>query len=278
MRSTVALLSTLLPLSSAINPPAYSGYTLTWQSIFPYAKGVAPDNDNDKWNVITGNLGVNNEVETYTRAAANVECSGNDTLLITPVKASNGAWTSGRIESRYTFTPTLGKTTLAEARIRFGSNAASRKQGIWPAFWLLGDSNRHGTTWPACGELDVFEAIDGQLIGHGTAHCGTASGGPCNETTGLTAQTTFPDNAWHTWRIKWDRTPPRTSSSWLTESITWYLDGKQFHQVKGSTVNSANAWVALAHSPLYFILNVAVGGIWVSFVGPPLVLLRAISR
>jgi len=31
---------------------------------------------------------------------------------------------------------------------------------MWPAFWLLGD-NITVDPWPACGELDVMEHIDG---------------------------------------------------------------------------------------------------------------------
>jgi len=262
----LTLLSLLLPLTSATNPPKYSGYTLKWQSVFPYAKGVLPDSNNDKWNVITGHPTTNNEAQTYTRNPANVQCSGQGTLQLTPIKDAKGKWTSGRIESRYTFTPTAGKITFAEAQIRFGSNPTSRKQGLWPAFWLLGDSFRHGKTWPSCGELDVLETIDGRLTGYGTAHCGTANGGPCKETNGLSASIAMPNQGWHTWRIRWDRTP----SNWKSETITWYMDGKQFQQIKGSTVNDQTAWTALAHSPVYFILNMAVGGFWVSLKSCPL--------
>ena len=33
-------------------------------------------------------------------------------------------------------------------------------QGMWPAFWLLGN-NITTINWPACGELDIMEHIDG---------------------------------------------------------------------------------------------------------------------
>ena len=33
-------------------------------------------------------------------------------------------------------------------------------QGMWPAFWLLGD-NITINPWPACGESDIMEHIDG---------------------------------------------------------------------------------------------------------------------
>lgn len=41
------------------------------------------------------------------------------------------------------------------------------------------------------------------------------------------------------------------------------MDGQQFQQLSGSQLTQ-DIWNALAHSSLYFILNVAVGGTWVS--------------
>lgn len=43
-------------------------------------------------------------------------------------------------------------------------------QGIWPAFWLLGD-NIGEVGWPACGEIDIMELIgkDSANI-HSTLH------------------------------------------------------------------------------------------------------------
>jgi beta-glucanase (GH16 family) len=205
---------------------------------------------------------VNGELETYTSSTANVQLSGGGTLQLVPLKDSSvsGGWTSGRVESKYIFTPSAGKVTIAEAKIRFGSNPTSNKQGIWPAFWILGNSIRSGTAWPECGELDILEAIDGKLTGYGTAHCDVNPGGICNEPNGLGGSITIPDQSWHTWRMAWDRTP----SNWQSETITWYMDGKQFHQITGSQIGNSGIWATLCHDPLYFILNVAVGGYWVS--------------
>lgn len=173
---------------------------------------------------------------------------------------NNAGWTSARLESTYVFTPPDGVRTLVEAKIRFGSNPQANKQGLWPAFWMLGDSIRHGTGWPACGEIDILEMVDGILTGYGTVHCDVAPGGICNEFNGIGGNIGVPDNGWHTWRVIIDRTP----GSWLDESITWYRDGVQFMQVTGARINNQNVWNSLATTPLYFILNVAVGGDWVS--------------
>lgn len=261
MHSHYALfLPVLASLASAWAPPSYSGYTLLWSDSFSGAGGASPSSSN--WNIITGNLGVNGELETYTSSSANVQLSGGSTIQLVPWADSSvsGGWTSGRVESKYTFTPAAGVITLAEADIRFGTNAIANKQGIWPAFWILGDSLRHGTGWPECGELDILETVDGLLTGYGTAHCDVNPGGICNEPNGRGGNIVIPDQSWHTWRMTWDRTP----SSWESETITWYMDGKQFFQISGSTIGDSGVWATLCHDPLYFILNVAVGGNWVS--------------
>ncbi|KUI64246.1 Beta-glucanase [Cytospora mali] len=247
----------LATFAAAWDAPSYSGYTLEWSSAFLYAAGQAPSSSN--WNIITGYLGVNSELEEYTSSSANVQCSGGGTLQLVPWKDSSATygWTSGRIESVYTFTPTAGAVTRAEAEIRFGTNDISTKQGLWPAFWILGESLREGGSWPACGELDVLETVDGILTGYGTAHCGTYPGGVCNEGTGIGGSIAIPDQSWHTWRIEWDR----TSNNWETETIKWYMDGTVFQTITGSQLTEAT-WNSLCHSALYFILNVAVGGSW----------------
>lgn len=259
---TLALLS-LATLTTAWAPPAYSGFNTIWSSQFLYASGTLPNADT--WNYITGNLNVNAEWETYTSSTRNIQCSGGETLQIVPWRdaSTQYGWTSGRIESKYTFTPTAGKVTRVEAPIRFGTNAPANKQGIWPAFWMLGDSLRHGGGWPACGEVDVMETINGQLTGFGTAHCGTYPGGVCNEGNGIQGSIGIPDQEWHVWRVEWDR----TSNNWATETLKWSMDGNVFQTITGAQLGQS-IWTALAHSPMYVILNVAVGGNWVSFTCP----------
>jgi beta-glucanase (GH16 family) len=167
------LASYLLPILagtgvSAWDAPGYDGYRLVWTDNFAGPGGQLPNENN--WNILDGNLGVNNELQTYKRNPRNAQLSGGTTMQLVPWREGN-SWTSGRVESKYTFTPQPGRRTMAEAQIRFGANSIDTKAGIWPAFWLLGDSIRHGTNWPACGELDIMETVNGQLTGYGTIHC-----------------------------------------------------------------------------------------------------------
>ncbi|TGJ86336.1 hypothetical protein E0Z10_g2406 [Xylaria hypoxylon] len=218
--------------------PGYGGYNVVWQENFYGASGSLVEEGN--WNIIERSRAdnANNEWQTYTRSNQNHQLSGGSTLQIVPL--NNNGWTSARLESKYVFTPSDGRRTMVEAKIRFGANGAAQKQGIWPAFWILGDSIRHGTGWPGCGEIDILEMVNGILTGYGTIHCDVAPGGICNEYSVI------------------DRTP----GSWADESITWYRDGAQFMQVTGGRINNVNVWNSLATAPLYIILNVAVGGDW----------------
>jgi beta-glucanase (GH16 family) len=147
-----------------------------------------------------------------------------------------------------------------EAVIRFGDNAQSNKQGIWPAFWLLGDSIRHGVPWPQCGEIDIMETVNGAPTAYGTVHCGVSQGGPCNEPIGRGGTVGLPDNGWHTWTLQIDLEAGR--GNWQNEVIRWMKDGGVYHTLTGAQIGDQGIWNALTHSPLFMILNVAVGGNW----------------
>ncbi|KAK7433016.1 hypothetical protein QQZ08_000489 [Neonectria magnoliae] len=258
LKSNFLSLLSLAGAALAWDAPGYTGLGVLWQDNFAGTGGTLPDTG--RWNIIEGYLNVNAELEVYTRSTRNLQRSGGNTLQLVPWRDSSVStgWTSGRIESRYVFTPTAGRITRAEAVIRFGDNAIANKQGIWPAFWMLGNALRTGGSWPSCGELDAMETVNGQLTGYGTAHCDVYPGGICNEGTGIGGTIGIPDQGWHTWRVEFDR----TRGSWQQETITWYMDGRQFHQIMGSRINNERVWATLCHSPLYFILNVAVGGNW----------------
>ena len=257
---TLAVLFSLLAVALALVPPQYTGYRGLWSDHFDGAVGTLPVSS--KWNVITSSQVFNNEYQTYTSKKANIQVTGAGRLQLIPQvdKSAPRGWTSGRIESKYTFTPTAGKITRLESQLRLAGAPVVNKQGIWPAFWLMGNAYRQGVLWPASGEVDIMENINGDGIGHGVVHCDRAPGGVCNEPIGLASTISIPDSSWHTWRVDFDR----KSSNFKEQSITWYRDGIKFNKVTGAQINSASIWATLAQKPLYIIFNVAVGGDWVS--------------
>jgi beta-glucanase (GH16 family) len=261
-QNALAALS-LLSAASAIDAPIYANFTRKWQANWKGAPNTLPPASD--WNIIQSSVNDNNEFQTYTNSNANLRYNGSEALQIIPRKDASAVrgWTSARIETKFTITPEPGKVTRIESALRIGGGSAKSKQGLWPAFWMMGDSFRSkGTPWPQCGELDIFENINGQASVVGVAHCDTYPNGACNEPVGLAANTPLLDNKMHVWRIEINR----TASFWADQTITWFSDGKQYHKIKGSQLFDSAAWITLAQSPLYLILNVAMGGNW---PGPP---------
>ncbi|KAK0615226.1 concanavalin A-like lectin/glucanase domain-containing protein [Bombardia bombarda] len=236
------------------------GFNIIWEDTFTGAAGAPPNLD--LWFLPQG-IHTNNEQQSYTGNNDNLQISGGGTIQFIPRKAPSGAWTSARIETKQSFTPQPGKVTIMEAAIRFGDGSAANKQGIWPAFWMLGEAIHHGTPWPQCGELDIMETVNGIPTAYGTAHCGTNPGGPCNEPIGRSNTVSIPNNDFHTWTIKIDRT---NAGNFRDEVITWLRDGQVYNTLTGADLGDEGVWGTLAHSPLFMILNLAVGGDW---PGPP---------
>ncbi|TEA08737.1 Glucan endo-1,3-beta-glucosidase A1 [Colletotrichum sidae] len=197
-RSQVGLLAAILPLAYSIKPPAMDGMNIIWSETFKGNAGLLPESDT--WGVALA-IDTNNELQTYTDSSRYLQISGGETIQLIPRKSANGDNTN--------------------------------EQGIWPAFWMMGDAVRNGVEWPLCGELDVFEQVNGQLTATGTVHCQQESGGICNEPSGHGISTSIPDNGWHTWSLERDR----TSMDWLTEIITWLRDGITFNRITGSDID-----------------------------------------
>jgi beta-glucanase (GH16 family) len=251
---------------------ARSGWKTTfWDDFTNYCSTCLPSSSN--WIIDTGTSYPggpsgwgNNELETYTKSTNNLKISSASTLQIIPRKDKSvpGGWTSGRIETQRTdFAAGAGKKLMIESRIKLGTAAASQEQGIWPAFWALGSSFRGNyNNWPVPTEWDFMENLNGQSTVFSTLHCGpNAPGGPCNEYSGLGnggAPLSNSRGVFHTYTFQVDRTPSR----WQDESLTWFVDGKQVLQVKGSRVNDQATWDKVAHQGHFVLLNVAVGGNW----------------
>lgn len=262
LRHTGFVLSFLAALACAGQAPDRSseGLKIIFEDRFPGAPGSAPNAE--AWNMIDGGRVTNNEHQTYVADNKNMQISGGGTLQIVPNKDANGKWTSGRIETKGSWMAPVGGMLHIEGGIRFGWNPRTSKRGIWPAFWTMGDAIHHGTPWPQCGELDIMEQLNGDPVAYATVHCGVVPGGPCNEMTGIQATTPLAEDGFHTWAIRIDRRDP----DWRQQIITWTKDGQVFHTVTGARINDQAVWSTLAHSPLFILMNVAVGGNW---PGPP---------
>ena len=233
------------PAHAATGPQAKPA--ATWSDDFDGAAGS--DVDGSKWTHDVGGSGWgNNELEYYTDGADNTALDGQGHLVITAKQENpnnyqcwNGTcqYTSGKITSAGKFTQQYGHI---EARIK-----VPRGQGMWPAFWLLGD-DIGSNPWPNCGEIDIMENVGKEpSTVHGSAHGpGYSGGNPLTGTYNLPSGA-FGDD-FHTFAV-----------DWAPDSIKWSVDG-QVYETHTPADTGGNKWVF--DHPFYIILNVAVGGDW----------------
>jgi beta-glucanase (GH16 family) len=216
--------------------------TPTWADEFDGAAGTLPDPS--RWTFDVGGDGWgNNQLEYDTDRPENVSHDGNGNLVIVAREESYGdrSYTSGRINTRGRFSQREGKF---EARITL-----PRGRGIWPAFWLLGDSIGQ-IGWPRCGEIDVMEYLGhDRRTAYGTVHGPGYSGAQAISRPYELPSGTF-DDGFHVFTAEWD-----------PGLIRFFVDGTHYHTVTRRQVeDDGNAWVFGA--PFFVILNVAVGGNW----------------
>ena len=236
--------------SNSTPPPAQT-YQLMWADEFSGPDGSVPDAT--KWAIQTGGGGWgNNELESYTARPANVQILGGNLIITAAKEDYTGAdgiarhYTSARMQTKGLFSQQYGRF---EARIKI-----PRGQGIWPAFWMLGN-NIDTAGWPACGEIDIMENIGKEpSINHGSLHMPAA--GTANDDQ-LTGMYTLPGGAklgdgFHTYAIEWS-----------ASAIKFYVDDNLYETQTPATATGRD-WEF--NQPFFIILNVAVGG---NFPGAP---------
>lgn len=133
-------------------------------------------------------------------------------------------YTSGVLTSQGAFSQTYG---YFEVRAQLPEG-----KGLWPAFWLLNENE----DWPP--ELDIMEVI-GSETNWLTQTIHTDTG---NATSGNTWSIDKLSAGYHSYGMDWTQS-----------QITFYLDGKQTWSM--ATPSDLN-------SPMYMVLNLAVGGNW----------------
>jgi beta-glucanase (GH16 family) len=254
--------------TQSFTPNIPSG-TLVWSDEFANSTTSNAAPNPLVWTYDTGNSGFgNSELENYCAwGSSAAPCStvnpnayvGTDGYLhIVAEQPSAGVYTSARLKTEGLFSFQYGRI---EARIQ-----VPESQGMWPAFWLLGD-NIVTNPWPACGEADVMEHIDGSNTPFGGPGTGTAPGydwiagsvhGGLSASAEASLGTDYPSSAsngfsaasWHTYGMIWTK-----------GQIQYYVDSPTNIYATDSTSNFSGAW-PFDQGPMFVILNLAVGGTW----------------
>jgi beta-glucanase (GH16 family) len=233
----------VLFVASAASPQ----WTHSWSDEFSGPDGSSPDST--KWTYDLGGDGWGNqELETYTSHPQNVQIQKGNlviTALQEPFTGADGIarnYTSARLKTQNIFTQAYGRF---EARIKI-----PKGQGIWPAFWLLGnDITQNG--WPRCGEIDIMENIGREPgINHASLH-GPSSLAPTSDLTAaivLPVGQSYADD-YHIYAVEWE---PRTAR--------FYVDSNSYATFTQSQWPAGGQWVF--DHPFFIILNLAVGGVW----------------
>jgi beta-glucanase (GH16 family) len=133
------------------------------------------------------------------------------------------------------------------------------------ALRMLGDSiSWEG--WPACGEIDIMETVNVENTCYGTVHWSDNN----NNYASYGGKTGNSMGDWHTYSVEWTST-----------TITWYVDGRQYHIIGQSillppslSVSSLSIYADITNgingtgefqNSFFFILNLAIGGNWPGF-------------
>jgi beta-glucanase (GH16 family) len=222
------------------------GWTLVWSDEFNGPNGSAVDAS--KWVSEVGGGGWgNDELEYYTTRLQNAHQQDGNLVIKVLQEKYTGAdgvtrnYTSARLKTLGKFVQAYGRF---EARIKI-----PRGQGIWPAFWMLGeDIDKAG--WPDAGEIDIMENIGKEpALVHGTIHGPGYSGAngigaPC----GLSGGQPIADH-FHIFTVEWE-----------PNAIRFYVDEHLYATRTPSDLPKGAKWVY--DHPFFLLLNVAVGGDW----------------
>lgn len=229
-----------IPIIIPTQPPVDKNWTFESTPIWEDNFTVAGAPDPAKWGYDVGGSGWgNNELQFYTNTGNARYENGN--LVIEARKENNSGmqYTSARLTTK-------GKGDFLYGRIEVRAKLP-KGRGTWPAIWMLSSDQEYGA-WPACGEIDIMEAVgyDPNNI-HSTIHTSAYNG---MRNTQKTASKIIPDasDSFHIYRMDW--TP---------YAIRSYIDGQKYFEF----INEGTGFTVWPYDKKQFlILNLAIGGNW----------------
>ena len=145
----------------------------------------------------------NQELQAYDEAHVSVGKDDGKSVLILTAERKGNKIISGRVNSK-------GKKSFKYGRIEASIKIPKTANGLWPAFWMMGDNNK---PWPQCGEIDIMEMGEHGGIASGTTetqvntaiHYGTDAGtGHRQEYHLANVASSLQDGKYHTYSLDWN--------------------------------------------------------------------------
>ena len=248
--------------TKSFTPNIPSG-TLVWSDEFANSGTTDAQPNPATWAYDTGtDCCGNSELETYCAWASSTgPCNptnpnayvGTDNYLHIVAEqptAGTATYTSARLKSEGLFSFQYGRI---EASVMLPES-----QGMWLAVWMLGN-NITTEPFPACGEMDIMEHIDGNNTPFGGPGTGSAPGFDWTQSSvhgtnlnGGTPYTTtgFSAAAWHTYGVIWTK-----------GQVQYYVDSPSNIYETFTASTQSGTW-PFDQGPQFVILNLAVGGDW----------------
>lgn len=191
----------------------------------------------------------NQELQAYDEAHVSVGKDDGKSVLILTAERKGNKIISGRVNSK-------GKKSFKYGRIEASIKIPKTANGLWPAFWMMGDNNK---PWPQCGEIDIMEMGEHGGIASGTTetqvntaiHYGTDAGtGHRQEYHLANVASSLQDGKYHTYSLDWNE-----------NTLTIAIDNMTLHSFD---ISKDGGRYDYFHDNFYMLFNLAVGG---SFTG-----------
>lgn len=187
---------------------------------------------------------VNQELQAYRSDNVSAGTDNGKSVLILTAERKGDKIFSGRVNSQRKFNFKYGRI---EASIKLPKTA----NGLWPAFWMMGDNDKQ---WPACGEIDILEMGERQGILNGTTetfyntaiHYGTDLASHRQEYLAANFAHSLQDGEYHTYKLEWTE-----------NNLIVSIDSVRFKTFDISPLSGRHEYF---QSPCFILFNLAVGG------------------